>query len=818
MTDRNAVVSGPPRAYLPLILLLFVGSGCAALIYEVVWFQLLQLVIGSSSVSLGVLLGTFMGGMCFGSLLLPRYVDAKHHPLKIYAYLETGIGVMGLLLLFAMPLVNSLYVWIGGGHIAVRAIVAGICLLPPTFMMGATLPAVARWVQTTPSGVAWLGYFYGGNIAGAVIGSLLAGFYLLRVFDMATATYVAVVLNAAVAGLAIMMSRFTSYEPAKAPTGPVKRAEGALTIYLAIAISGFTALAAQVLWTRLLSLTFGATVYTFSLILGCFLTGLGIGSTIGASIARTTPNARAALGWCQVLLCGALAWAAYMLMASMPFWPINPQIQSDPWVQFQLDFVRCLWVVLPGSILWGASFPLALAAAAGPKQDPGQLVGEVYAANTVGAIIGSVVSGLVLVVWLGSHTAQQVLIFLSAVSALILLAPVVAGDSTRSKLQWGPVGAVVLAIAGAGLLVRSVPELPKILVAYGRYSATWVGLSNIIYAAEGLNASVAVSETAGGVRNYHNAGKVQASSEPQDMRLQRMLGHLTHLIPKTPTNALVIGCGAGVTAGAVSIGPRVKSMTIAEIEPLVPKSVARYFWQHNYAVVGDETGAPPQPKVKIHIDDARHFLLTTDQKFDAITSDPLDPWVKGAATLYTVEFFDIVKKHLNPGGVVTLFVQLYESNTAAVKSEIGTFFKAFPNGVVWGNTNNGQGYDLVLMGQVEPVKINVDEIQAKLSSQEFAQVAQSLRETGFNSAIELFATYAGQPSDLAPWLADAQINYDRNLRLQYLAGMGLNLYQSGPIYADMIAYASKFPEGLFTGSPETLQELRQAFDRARNVR
>ncbi len=197
------------------------------------------------------------------------------------------------------------------------------------------------------------------------------------------------------------------------------------------------------------------------------------------------------------------------------------------------------------------------------------------------------------------------------------------------------------------------------------------------------------------MRNYHNAGKVQASSEPQDMRLQRMLGHFTHLIPRAPKNALVIGCGAGVTAGAVSIGPGVERMTIAEIEPLVPASVSKYFGEHNYNVVEN-------PKVTIHIDDARHFLLTTDQTFDAITSDPLDPWVKGAATLYTQEFFELVKRQLNPGGVVTLFVQLYESNPAAVKSEIGTFMKAFPNSVVWGNTNNGQGYDLVLMGQVEP--------------------------------------------------------------------------------------------------------------------
>jgi spermidine synthase len=192
--------------------------------------------------------------------------------------------------------------------------------------------------------------------------------------------------------------------------------------------------------------------------------------------------------------------------------------------------------------------------------------------------------------------------------------------------------------------------------------------------------------------------------------------------------------------------------------------------------------------------------------------------VKGAATLYTVEFFNLVKSRLNPGGVVTLFVQLYESNTEAVKSEIGTFFEVFPNGVVWGNTNNGQGYDLVLMGQVEPIKINIDEIEARLQSPEFGQVAQSLREIGFNSATELFATYAGQPTDLKPWLADVQINRDRNLRLQYLAGMGLNLYQSGPIYAEMIASASGFPDNLFTGSPEKLQELRMNFERVRNIR
>src|SRR3989442_1181176 len=149
------------RRFLPLLLVLFIGSGCAALIYEIVWFQLLQLVIGSSAISLGLLLGTFMGGMCLGSLLLPRFVSGRQHPLRVYAMLELGIGTIGLLILFGMPLGGGVYPgWVGSGvvGIAVRSIFAALCLLPPTLLMGATLPAVARWVEATPQGVSWLGF------------------------------------------------------------------------------------------------------------------------------------------------------------------------------------------------------------------------------------------------------------------------------------------------------------------------------------------------------------------------------------------------------------------------------------------------------------------------------------------------------------------------------------------------------------------------------------------------------------------------------------------------------------------------------------
>jgi spermidine synthase len=808
--DRgNSVGAHHADRWLPALLVLFIGSGCAALIYEVVWFQLLQLSVGSSAVSLGILLAIFMGGMCLGSLLLPKYLNRAQHPLKVYAFLEIGIAVFGILVLFLVPFIGRLYTSIAGtGQVSLvlRALVAGICLLPPTLLMGATLPAIARWVEATPRGVAWLGYFYGGNLAGAVAGSLLAGFYLLRVFDMPTTTVVAVALNVLVALLALVIAGQTPHTiitDSARPSTPVVAsvAPGARLVYVAIGLSGLTALGAQVVWTRVLSLIFGASVYTFSLILAVFLVGLGIGSSLGAALARSGSHARTALGWTQIGLCVALAWAAYASTGSLPYWPINPSISSNISFNYQLDLVRALYVMLPGAILWGASFPLALAAVATQGQDSARLVGGVYAANTAGAIVGASVTALVLVGTVGSQFAQQALIGIAALSGLMLLMPS-PGENRKAPLPTVVLVIVIALLAGA--LARTVLPLPGILVAYGRYAATWLGQNEIIYVGEGVTASVAVSRTPNGVLNYHNAGKVQASSEPQDMRLQRMLGHITTLVPKAPSKVLVIGCGAGVTAGAVSIDPLVKDQTIAEIEPLVPRVVSTHFSEHNFAVVQN-------PKVKVHLDDARHYLLTTNEKFDAITSDPLDPWVKGAATLYTREFFQTVKEHLNPGGVVTLFVQLYESNEAAAKSEIATFLEAFPNGAVFANTVNGQGYDLVLFGQVEPLKIDVDAVQRRLEDPANAAIAKSLGEIGISTAVELFATYAGSRGDMKEWLSDAIINTDSNLKLQYLAGLGLNLYQSDAIYRSMIR-DSQYPDHLFAGSPETLAALRVRID------
>jgi len=784
---------------------LFAGSGCAALIYEVVWFQLLQLVIGSSAISIGVLLGTYMGGMCLGSIALSKIVSKRRHPLRIYAAIELGIGICAIGVLLGVPAIDHLYVAVaaqGYTGIAMRAVVSALCLLPPTVLMGASLPAIARWVEAVPEGVAWLGYFYGGNLAGAVFGSLFAGFYLLRLHDMAVATYVAAAINLAVALVSFLLSGASqpdgagSSELAEEAAGSAGSRRVLWPIYTTIALSGLTALGAEVIWTRLLSLLLGGTVYTFSIILAVFLVGLGIGSAFGSRETRSARDPRMALAVCQLLLLPAIAYAAYTILDSLPYW--NPLASTNPWVSFAFDLGRCLWAILPATLLWGASFPLAIAAVSpvrGRNRDLGQLVGEVYAANTIGAIAGALAFSTVLIPWVGTQTSQRLLIAGSLLAGLIGLAPML-----RPLGRGLAVGAACSIIAlGLGW---SVPQIPWLMIGYGHHMTTQTDNGHLLYFAEGMNSSMAVSELPGGQHYFHVSGKVEASTEPFDMRLQRMLGHLPALIHPQPRSVLIVGFGAGVTAGSFVPYPEIQKITICEIEKEIPPATSRYFNRENNDVLHD-------PRTRIFFDDARHFVLTSQDKYDIITSDPIHPWVKGTSTLYSKEYFEMCKRHLNPGGIVTQWVPLYESDLATVKSELATFFEVFPHGTVWGNEVDGQGYDIVLLGQAGETKIDVDAMEQRLHRPDQAKVAESLREVSFFSASDLLSTYGGSGADLIPWYRGAEINRDLNLRLQYLAGMAANAQNAPAIYSEILRYRV-FPKDIITGSEESLRTLRDA--------
>lgn len=793
---------------MPSVAALAAASGTAALVFEIVWFQQLELAIGSSAVSLAAIAATFMGGMCLGGLLLARCVSPRRHPLLTFAALELGIACCGLILLRAAPAVGGLYHRLGPAGpwgFAGRAGAAAVCLLPPTILMGATLPTLARAAGGRLRG-GGLGWLQAANLAGGVCGCLLAGFVLLPRFDNVVATQFAAFTNLAAAMAALALARWSAFEPPRAD--PVSGGQPRMAIVFSICLSGLTALAAEVIWTRLLALQVGGSAYALTLILAVFLTGLGIGNAVGVAAAGACRDAATALGWCQLLAVAAIAWAAHQIAEFLPHWPIDPALATSRLVMFQVDLIRCAWAIMPAAAVWGASFPLALAAAAHPGQDVARPVGLLGAANTAGAVVGAIGGGVLLVWWLGSQRAQQTLMAISCLAATPL---VFCGAGARRGVSWLPVAAV----AAAALAIVTVPATPGLLVGCGRHSALLDGHHEFLFVGEGLQADVAVSRGIAGRLYYHNAGKVQASSEPQDMRLQRMLGHLTTLVHDDPRSVLVIGCGAGVTAGAVALDPRVAAETIVEIEPLVPQAARAHFGDHNHRVLDD-------PRVMVVIDDARHYLRTTDRVFDAITSDPLDPWVKGAAALFTVEFLEVVKSRLAPDGVFTMFVQLYATSEDAVRSQMASFFQVFPDGLVFANTSFGRGYDLVLLGRAGPAVIDVDAVQRRLTLSGWDSVAKSLREVGIGSATQLFATFAGQQEDLAAWLRNAPLNRDADLRVQYLAGAGLHLQLGETIYDAMRDHPFRFPAAVFRGSEGDLQALREtlleAHDRESNCR
>jgi spermidine synthase len=840
MNNGESALNFRSGKYLPFFVLLFFGSGCAALIYEVIWLQMLQLVIGLTSLSLGILLGTFMGGMCLGSLLFPRLISAENHPLRVYAFLEFFIGVSGLILLFTIPLIGNLYTGIAGhgviSSVLFRSLIAAICILPPTILMGATLPAISRWVEATPEGVSWMGFFYGGNIFGAVAGCLLSGFYLLRVFDVETATWVAFFLNLIIATGAMFISRITTYNHSRTdPETQESYSRGVKVVYITIALSGMAALGGEVIWTRLLSIMMGSTVYTFSIILAAFLIGLGIGSGTGAYLSRKIKSPGLALAICQFLLILAITWASHIITNKIPYRALDLTRIADAWHLFRNDLMWCILAVLPPALFWGASFPLALAAAAIRGEDPGRLVGRVYASNTIGAIAGSLGFSMIGIPFLGSGESQKILIILSGSAAIIMIAHYLFTRISTEPLQKNKpksfinirttalITAIIVVVA---LVISNITTIPWGAVAYGRYMSSYGNLEGInktlpeppaetvkpLYVGEGLNGTVAVTLTSTGITQFHSVGKVQASTEPLDMRLQRMLGHITALLTEKPESVLVIGCGAGITAGTFVTYPEVKKIVVCDIESLIPRLVAPMFSKVNYGIADGISKQNPHlvkgKEVRFEYDDGRHYIRTSDEKFDIISSDPIDPWGKGAGALYTLEYFESCKSHLKPGGSMSLWVPLYQGSPESVKSMISTFFRVFPEGIIWSNDNQGTGYDIVLFGQKEHTVIDIEKLNTRFSSEEYAQVRQSLADIEFYSLQDLLITYAGRASDMKEWMSGSQTNTDKNMRLSYLSGLAANTYAQGDIFFEICKYY-KFPLDLFSVSREKQDALDQ---------
>jgi spermidine synthase len=404
---------------------------------------------------------------------------------------------------------------------------------------------------------------------------------------------------------------------------------------------------------------------------------------------------------------------------------------------------------------------------------------------------------LALVPWVGTLQSQRIMLWTAAISAIVILWPEV-----RATKSTGLAAALAAGLVVSAWFASNMDPVPGELIAYGRRMVLNTGRSEVLYTVEGRNSSVAITRWNDGATEIDVNGHVEATTETYDMKLQRMVGHLPAVLHPNPKSVLGIGFGAGVSAGTFTRYPGIEHITICEIEPVIPPTSTRFFGKYNYEVYRN-------PKTHVVFDDARHYLMTTNDKFDIIASDPLDIFAKGTAAIYSKEYFESVKRHLNPGGLFTLYVPLYETDLRTIKSELATFFAAFPHSTIWANTINGAGYDMVFMGHLEDPKINLDEISSRMARPDYEPVVQSLFEIGVTSMNDLLSTYAGQNYDLGVWSAGADLNTDSDLRLQYLGGWGINSTMEDRLYREMLKYR-QVPRGLFTGSPDRVESVLRA--------
>ena len=779
--------------------LLFVGSGCAALLYEVIWFHLLRLVIGGSSLSMAILLASFMGGMCLGSIGFAKLVPTRFHPLKVYAALELGIAIIGCLLPWWLPALTDWYVAFANpseAGILARSIVAGICLLPPTILMGATLPAISRWVLATPQGLAQLGVFYGANTIGAVLGCLLAGFVLLPQTDVIYASYFAASINLVIALAAYGMAEKIGYTPlAETDWSPQSssKTNASGIVCLIIALSGFTALSSEVVWTRLISLLYGTTTYTFAIILAVFLMGIGLGSTLAARIAKQTSSPLRLLGISQLALVLFVPLAGVVITRLLPYWD-RPRVEDayDIYWVFFFDMLRTFTSVFLPALFWGAAFSFALAAAGRGRGDSARFVGQVYAANTLGAILGALLTGSFLVSWLGSVATQRVLVVVSGLAALLaflaarrqspagLPAERESHLKTRPSAQQPRFGAFVALTLMTLCGVSLVAQLPQGMLGNAVYPSSWEKY-DYLFEKEGQNTAVSVQEYKGRTERYLCvSGKVVASTLVKDLRLQRMLGHLPALLHPEPKNTLTVGMGTGTTAGSFVVYPGIEHINICEIEPAVLEASGEFFVDANNDVLND-------PRTNVTIDDARHYMATSKVKFDVITSDPIHPWVRGAAALFSQEYYELCKARLNPGGIVVQWIPLYQSDYDTVSCELATFMSAFPVATFWSSGDDPRdGYDVVAIGWADNTAIDLAEMQQRIDNNE--RLKANLDEVGIGSVPRLFRQYCGNHLTLKRTVENAEINHDRSLKLEYMAGLSLFFQEPDAIYSSITEF------------------------------
>jgi spermidine synthase len=696
-----------------MLYVIFFLSGATGLVYEVVWVRLTGLVFGNTSHAIATVLGAFMAGLALGSWQLGRRADRVANPLRMYGLLEIGIGISAALVPFIFRAWQSFYWSIApsvssapAGDAVLRFGSSFVILLLPTFLMGGTLPVLIRFfthaVEEVERKVALL---YALNTFGAAAGTLLAALALIPVLGSLRTTFLIAAINIALGLVALGLSR-RSARPADVPSPETLALEQPQTasaatdtlILLTLAVSGFVSMLYEVAWTRALAAMIGSSTYAFSIMLVTFLVGIAVGSSL---ISRRRPAANLRLlGLLQLGIAagGLLFLTGYLLAPYAVLGLIRAFFYSFQAV-LTIQFVLCAALMIFATLCMGATLPVATQLYSRKFVFLGRSVGNIYSVNTIGAILGSVVAGFLLMPSIGTERTIVVGLFLNSAMAVLLLTE--AGSR-------GPRAAAVVLLLAATISMRggvfwNSDALDRGILIYSQQFGARPELTinehyedtDVVYFKEGNNASISVRKG----ENYlglRTNGKVDASNR-NDMITQLAIGYLPGFYHPNPKSALVIGFGSGVTVGATTAFKEIETIDCVEIEPAVV-GAAHWFSDVNRK-------SYENPRVNIIFNDARNYMNTTRKQYDIIISEPSNPWIAGVASLFTAEFYDRAAEVLKSDGVFAQWVQLYELDPEDLRMIFKEFSRKFPEVSVWVTES-----DLIMIGTRQPQKLDVGRI------------------------------------------------------------------------------------------------------------
>ena len=770
-----------------LILILFLCSGATALVYEVIWSKYLSLTLGSTVQAQTVVLAVFMGGLAIGNKLFGKWADRTTHPLGYCGRLEIAIGLYAFFFNFFFGLADSIFVGLGAKLIesgtallALKTILSVGLLIVPTVLMGGTLPLLASWLQRTSDDARRRSArFYSINSIGAVIGAGLAGFYLVQNFGLDASVQLAAFVNLAVGVVAIMLAgKFPVSQPLEPKETPKEdgtrpRIEVA---HIVVATTGAVSMGLEVLSSRSLTLIFGGSLQSFALVLMAFILGIGLGASIIASPGfkwlRRNETTAVLMGSAALLIAIYISQVETLIdtyrmikigLAATPMGYILHQLLI---AGFSLVFLG-----LPAGLL-GAVLPLWIRTGDDKEASLADQVGNLLTWNTVGAVVGSLVMGFILMPLIGLRASFAVTAFALCGAAMLLL-------KKTGRQEWTIAGGVVTFLI-AFLFVSGGERWRHILSSgvfrlretafQSSYMDTRVEQIKLIYFKDAADATVSVEESP--LENGEMQLALRINGKPDatsalDLSTQYLLSHIPILARPDAKDVFVLGFGSGITAGAVLNHP-VDSLTIAEnCTPVL--EAGELFAPYNNDVLN-------QDRTTIRNEDARTVLKLEEKEYDIIISEPSNPWMVGVGSVFSQEFYDIALSRLKEGGIFAQWFHLYEMHDGIVLMILRTFASRFPNMEVW---DTGSG-DIIMLGSQQPWALSEAHFQSLFSR---PKVAEDLRKIGITTPPAFWARQLASHRTAFAITGDGPVQTDQYPSLEYAAPQSFYLGANSRVLA-----------------------------------